>query len=86
MRVDAPDSPGQVPAIPGVAARTDATAADLVPVADRSATGACKKLAEDAAQTTLMVVEFQRWYSAQKDAASHSNRLVVPQAQGTLWQ
>ena len=65
MRVDAPDSPGQVPAIPGVAARTDATAADLVPVADRSATGACKKLAEDAAQTTLMVVEFQRWYREQ---------------------
>ena len=32
---------------------------DGVPVA------ACEQLAEDAAQTTLMVVEFQRWYVRQ---------------------
>ena len=33
-------------------------------------TAACEKLAEDAAQTTLMVVEFQRWYREQRDANS----------------
>ena len=62
MRVDAPDHPGPVPAVPDVAPRTDAAAADTVSAA------ACEKLAEDAAQTTLMVVEFQRWYREQRDA------------------
>ena len=56
VRVDAADSAGPVPAIPDVAAGVDATAADAVSAA------VCEKLAEDAAQTTLMVVEFQRWY------------------------
>ena len=62
VRVDAPDHPGPVPAVPDVAARTDAATADPVSVA------VCEKLAEDAAQTTLMVVEFQRWYREQRDA------------------
>ena len=53
------DSPGPMPAVPSVAAGADAATADPVPVA------ACEKLAEDAAQTTLMVVEFQRWYVRQ---------------------
>ena len=61
VRVDAPDHPGPVPAVPGIAAGVDATAADTVSVA------ACEKLAEDAAQTTLMVVEFQRWYREQRE-------------------
>ena len=56
VRVGTADSPGPVPAIPDVAARTDAATADPVPAA------VCEKLAEDAAQTTLMVVQFQRWY------------------------
>ena len=64
VRVVAPDHPGPVPAIPDVAARTDAAAADPVSVA------ACEKLAEDAAQTTLMVVEFQRWYREQRETAN----------------
>ena len=56
MRIDAPDSSGTVPAVPVAAARTDAATADPVSVA------VCEKLAEDAALTTLMVVEFQRWH------------------------
>ncbi len=59
VRVGTADSTGPVPAVPGIAAGVDAAAADLVPAA------ACEKLAEDAAQTTLMVVEFQRWYVRQ---------------------
>ena len=62
VRVDAPDHPDPVPAVPSVAARVDAVTADAVSAA------ACEKLAEDAAQTTLMVVEFQRWYREQRDA------------------
>ena len=53
------------PALAGLsyAARVDAAAADTVPAPEPSATSAtCETLAEDAAQTTLMVVEFQRWY------------------------
>ena len=64
VRVDAADSAGPVPAIPDVAARTDAATADPVSVA------VCEKLAEDAAQTTLMVVEFQRWHREQREAAN----------------
>ena len=66
MRVDTADSTGPVPAIPDVATRTDAATADPVPAA------ACEKLAEDAAQTTLMVVAFQRWYREQRDAVANS--------------
>ena len=60
---------GPVPEVPAVAARTDAAPADAVPVAGQPEVGAtCKKLAADAAQTTLMVVEFQRWYREQTGA------------------
>ena len=62
VRIDAPDHPGAMPAVPDVAPRTDAATADPVP------STACEKLAEDAAQTTLMVVEFQRWYRDQREA------------------
>ena len=62
VRVVAPDHPSPVPAVPDVAARTDAATADPVSVAG------CEKLAEDAAQTTLMVVAFQRCYREQRDA------------------
>ena len=67
VRIDAADSASTVPTIPGVAARTDAAAADAVPAA------VCEKLAEDAAQTTLMVVEFQRWYREQREAGGNSH-------------
>ena len=62
VRIEATDHPGAVPAVPGVAARTDAATADPVPAA------VCEKLAAEAAQTTLMVVAFQRWYREQRDA------------------
>ena len=69
VRVDAPDHPGPVPAVPSVAAGADAATADPVPATERSGpSNACEKLAEDAAQTTLMVVEFQRWYRDQREA------------------
>ena len=62
VRIEATDHPGAVPAVPGIAARTDAATADPVPAA------VCEKLAAEAAQTTLMVVAFQRWYREQRDA------------------
>ena len=61
LRVEAPDHSGPLPAVPVVAAGVDAATADPVPSA------ACEQLAEDAAQTTLMVVEFQRWYREQRE-------------------
>ena len=71
VRIDATDSPGPVSAVPDVAARTDAATADPVPATDRTAATACEKLPEDAAQTTLMVVAFQRWHREQREA--HGN-------------
>ena len=72
VRVDAPDHPGPVPAVSDVAARVDAATADPVPFAEQPPTSAaCEKLAEDAAQTTLMVVAFQRWHREQREA--HGN-------------
>ena len=65
LRVEAADNTGPVPAVPSVAARTDAATADPVSVA------VCEKLAEDAAQTTLMVVEFQRWHREQREAVEN---------------
>ncbi len=66
VRVGTADSTGPVSAVPGIAAGVDAATADPVSAA------ACEKLAEDAAQTTLMVVEFQRWYREQRDAVENS--------------
>ena len=62
VRIVAPDYPGAVPAVPSVTASIDAVASDPVPAA------VCEKLAAEAAQTTLMVVAFQRWYREQRDA------------------
>ena len=73
VRIDAPDSAGPVPAVPSVAAGTDAATADPVSAAGRpEISAACEKLVEDAALTTLMVVEFQRWYWEQRDAIGNS--------------
>ena len=72
LRVDTAGRPRAVPGVPGVpgaATRVDAAAADDVPAAGQPAdTAVCETLAEDAAQTTLMVVEFQRWYREQARA------------------
>ena len=64
-----------VPEVPAVATRTDAAPTDAVPAAEQQANPAvCEKLAEDAAQTTLMVVEFQRWYREQAGAFNQTGQ------------
>ena len=62
VRIEPADYSGAMSAVAGVAAGVDAAAADPIPAAGR------EKLAEDAAQTTLMVVAFQRWYREQRYA------------------
>ena len=66
VRIDATDHPDPVPAVPVIAAGVDAATADPVSAA------VCEKLAEDAALTTLMLVEFQRWYREQREAVANS--------------
>lgn len=66
---------GPVPEVPTVAAGTDAAPANPVPAAGQQANRAtCEKLADDAAQTTLMVVEFQRWYREQARAFNQTGQ------------
>ena len=68
MRHHAAIHSGTVPEVPAAAARVDATPADPVPTAGpQDASAACNQLAGDAAQTTLMVVEFQQWYREQAE-------------------
>lgn len=58
-----------VPAIPEPAPSADAATANPVPDPARYAgTVACGQLAHDAADTTLMVLSFQRWYAEQAKA------------------
>lgn len=61
VRVEPPNGESAMPNIPVSAAGVTPVAADPVPPSETS----CEKLAEDAAQTTLMLIEFQRWYRAQ---------------------
>ncbi len=66
VRHHAPSGAGAVPEVPTATARTDETPANPVPAAGQQASATtCSQLAEDAAQTTLMVVKFQRWYREQ---------------------
>ena len=75
VRHHATTDSGPVPEVPVVATGVDAAPADAVPAAGQPETGAsCEKLAEDAAQTTLMVVEFQRWYREQAGASADLDR------------
>lgn len=63
VRLDAADRHRPVPLVSESAARVDAAATDALPVAGRPAdTAVCERLADNAAQTTAMVVAFQRWY------------------------
>jgi len=61
VRVEPPNGENTMPSVPVSAAGVTAVAADPVLPSETS----CEKLAEDAAQTTLMLIEFQRWYRAQ---------------------
>ena len=66
---------GPVPEVPAVAAGTDAAPADALPAAGQQASAAaCNQLAEESAQTTLMVVEFQRWYREQAKAFGQTGK------------
>ena len=56
-----------VPEVPATAVGTDATSANPIPAAQPEASATCEKLAEDAAQTSLMVLEFQWWYREQAE-------------------
>lgn len=63
VRFDATGSAGAVSEVPAGAARTDAAPADFVSAtAQPTDNTTCEKLAEDAAQTTLMLIEFQHWH------------------------
>ncbi len=75
MRHHAATHSSAVPEIPVVAARVDAVPADAVPAAgQQDAVATCNQLAEDAAQTTLMVVEFQKWYWEQTGAFGQTGK------------
>ena len=75
VRYHAATHSSAVPEVPAVAARTDAAPADAVPAAgQQDAAATCNQLAEDAAQTTLMVVEFQRWYREQAAASGQTGQ------------
>ena len=73
MRHHATTDSGPVPEVPVVATGADAAPTNPVPAAGpRNTSNSCEKLAEDAAQTTLMVVEFQRWYREQSDLSRNA--------------
>jgi len=61
VRIKPPSDNGFLSGISNDTAGVNADAADLV--SDSGTT--CQKLADDAAQTTLMLVEFQKWYRGQ---------------------
>ena len=66
---------GTVPEVSVAAIGTDAAPANPVPAAGQQADAAtCNQLAEDAAQTTLMVVEFQQWYREQAAASGQTGQ------------
>lgn len=70
VRVDAPGSDSAVPGFAEPAPGVDAGTTDAVPAAEQQASSAtCEKLAEDAAQTTLMLLEIQRWHDRQSQSS-----------------
>lgn len=66
VHVSTERSTSDLSAVSGAADQAAASATDAVPDSASAAAGAgCAQLAADAAQTTLMVLEFQRWYREQ---------------------
>lgn len=64
-----------VPEVSGAATGANATPTDPVFAAGQpSGSTTCEKLAEDAAQTTLMVVGFQQWYLRQSADVAENPR------------
>lgn len=71
VRVDAAGRDSAVPSIPDSPSRSASVTTDPIPAAEQpSGNAICEKLAEDAAQTTLMLVDLQRWYREQAAAFS----------------
>jgi hypothetical protein len=71
LREPAPSTyePGPVPAYADPAAGVDAAASHALSDPARAQISlSCEQLASDAAQTTLMVLSFQRWYAEQTKA------------------
>ena len=68
-----PDSPSTVPTLAEPATSADAAASHAVPdPASAQIPVSCDQLASDAAQATLMVLTFQRWYVQQARALEQS--------------
>lgn len=70
VRGNPTDSDEPLPAVPATTPAVAQAASDPVPAASRDEGRViCEKLVEDAAQTTLMLIEIQRWYEQQVQAA-----------------
>ncbi|MBG1252213.1 hypothetical protein [Burkholderia pseudomallei] len=65
VRIGPAAHPRHVPRVSAVAAGTAASAANAIPATPPTGPVNCERLAQDAAQTTLMLVELQEWYHEQ---------------------
>ena len=71
LRIQPSRDPGILPAVSPIATGVAAAPTDAVPNSTGSAVSIqCEQLARDAAETTLMVLELQKWYSKQAAAAN----------------
>ena len=71
LRIQPSHDPSTLPAVSAIAAGVEAGTADAVPDSAGHANSIqCEQLAQDAAQTTLMVLELQQWHARQAAAAS----------------
>ena len=72
MRGSPADGVGGVSAVPATSGAVAPAASNSVPVAPRDeAAVSCAQLAMDAAKTTLMLVEIQKWYERQAEVQSN---------------
>lgn len=68
VRSNSTDSDENLPSIPQHPTRIDGAASHSVPDTSRHEVAmSCDQLVQDAARTTLMLVELQRWYSKQAE-------------------
>jgi len=69
LRFEPDHSLNSVPSVPEVANRAAASSSDAVPDSGSVAPArSCEQLVADAAQTTLMVLAFQKWHRQQSQA------------------
>jgi hypothetical protein len=75
VRSSPTDGVGCVSAVPATSSAVAPDTSDPVPVALRDeAAVSCAQLAMDAAKTTLMLVEIQKWYERQAEVQSNLNQ------------